>query len=108
MFKSVFTLVLICVGCTTTPHRHLQPRVVEPVRSNFILSCVMRGQFPVTACLCFEEVIVAMKGTDSSNFNQLDMAVAQQRCMKVLQPILDKEMEEVMLKAAEEERKNQL
>jgi hypothetical protein len=47
-----------------------------------------------------------MKGTsDHTTFTDLDMAVAQQKCMEVLKPLLQEEMKDVI---EEEMRKQQL
>ena len=110
MLRTLLASLVVLTGCASipTPQHHKYPRLQEPARSNFVVMCVMQGRLPVTACLCFEELLVKMKGTDTSKVTQLDMAVVQQKCMQILQPIMDKELEELMRKAAEEERKESI
>jgi nitrogenase subunit NifH len=106
MFRTLLASLIVFTSCATVhkPEAHLGPRVAEPLRSQFIMGCVM-SNIPVTACLCFEEMVVKYKGPDIETYTQLDMAVAQQQCMQVLTPILDKELEELMKKFLEQERK---
>ena len=109
MLRTMLASLVVLTGCASspTPTAHLGPRIAEPMRSNFVVMCVMQ-QIPVTACLCFEEMLVKLKGADTSTYNQLDMAVAQQKCMKELQPILDEEMEELMKQHLEKERQESI
>lgn len=100
----ISTLLTACASAVPTPTSHLNPRVPEPLRSQFVLACSLGGGLPVTACLCFEEVLVKLKGTDANTFTQLDMAVAQQKCMEVLTPIMRKEMEDLMRQEMEKEK----
>ena len=95
MLKALCVLLMFVSGCVSsipTPTAHLGPRIDEPTRTMFVIQC-LQSNLPVTACLCFEEVIVRMKGTAEPT--QLDMAVAQQKCMEVVEPIVRKELEKL-------------
>jgi len=111
MFRIMFASLIIITGCATktiTPEHHLLPRLTEPDRSNFLVMCTLQGRLPITACICFEEVLMKTHNGDAKKITQLDMAVAQQQCMKTLEPIMNKELEETMRKALEDERKESI
>lgn len=97
MLRTMFATLILMTGCASipTPVHHNLPRIAEPARSTFYTMCIMQ-QMPVTACACFEEVIVKMKGTNMEDYTNLDVSVAQQRCMEVLKPILQEEFKEVL------------
>jgi hypothetical protein len=107
MLKILSTALIILTGCASavpTPVHHELPRIKEPDRTTFYAMCIMQ-QMPITACACFEEVIVKMKGTDMEEYSNLDVSVAQQKCMEVLKPVLQEEFKEVL---EEQLRKQQL
>ena len=108
MFRTLSAALIVLTSCASvvpTPVAHDMPRIKEPTRTSYIIGCLQHN-LPITACVCFEEVIVKLKGTnDHTTFTDLDMAVAQQKCMEVLKPLLQEEMKDVI---EEEMRKQQL
>jgi hypothetical protein len=110
MFRTLSAALIILTGCTSvvpTPVHHELPRIKEPDRTGFYTMCIMQ-QLPVTACACFEEVIVKMKGTDSSTYSNLDVSVAQQKCMEVLKPVLQEEFKEVLERELQKEKERSI
>jgi hypothetical protein len=106
MFRLMFAALVFITGCSSipTPSAHNGPRMPEPSRSEFVVQCVMRSNVPVTYCLCMEEMVVRMRGKDSSKWSQIDFLLAGQKCEEVIGPIMKEELKELIEQSLEKER----
>jgi hypothetical protein len=91
-----FLLLSACATATGKVVRHNEYRFVEPPRSQLMGECMSQGM-PITFCLCIEEVITR-DTVQLDDVTNEQFGAAQQKCMKEIGPMLQKEIQREVLR----------